>query len=210
MNSEIRHQCLIYDGPPSVQLPILSAVIKQKLEEGYRCMYFNSVPMVTGVRCALAARGIDVVNEVNRTRLVLSSEPFTSSDGGFDIDLIIRNLEIALDQALNDGYKGLWASGDMTWELGSEKNFSKLVEYESRLEKVFQQRPEISGICQYHKNTLPNEVLRQSLVTHRGIFINETLSRVNPHYASPGLSKNNTATDAELDDAVTAICQAHE
>ncbi len=35
---------------------------------------------------------------------------------------MLHKLEDALDQALSDGYKGLWATGDMTWEFGSEKN----------------------------------------------------------------------------------------
>lgn len=49
----------------------------------------------------------------------------------------------ALDQALDDGYIGLWVTGDMTWEFGPEKNFAKLLEYEWRLEELFHRRPEL-------------------------------------------------------------------
>jgi hypothetical protein len=45
--------------------------------------------------------------------------------------LIYRMLGIlsaAVDQALNDGYQGRWATGDMSWEFGPERDFSKLVE----------------------------------------------------------------------------------
>lgn len=95
---------------------------------------------------------------------------------------MLAQLEQSIDQALQDGYKGLWASGDMTWEFGPKRDFSKLMEYELRLEDVFSRRPEFCGICQYHKDTLPNDAIRQSLLLHPGIVINETLSRVNPHY----------------------------
>jgi hypothetical protein len=91
-------------------------------------------------------------------------------------------LEDALSSSMNDGYEGLWATGDMTWEFGPQKDFSKLLEYETRLEEFFQQHATISGICQYHADTLPREALREGLLAHPTLFVNETLSRINPHY----------------------------
>ena len=205
MEHESRHQCLIYEGPPSQKLRVLTAMIKQKLEEGYRCLYLNSPPMVAGIRSYLAATGIDVANEVAKARLVLSSEP-TSSGNSFNIDQMLFKLEDALDQALKDGYKGLWATGDITWEFGPEKDFTRLVEYEWRLEDLFRKRPELCGICQYHRDTLPSAVMRQGLLMHHTIFINETLSRINPHYAQSGLSAERRVTIPELDEMVTALC----
>jgi hypothetical protein len=147
---------------------------------------------------------MDVVGEVAKARLVLSSEPAGTEDGGFNIELMLHKLEDALDQALNDGYKGLWVTGDMTWEFGSEKNLPKLMEYEWQLEQLFHQRRELHGICQYHQDTLPREVTRQGLLTHRTIFINQTLSRINPHYiSSVGLGER--LANPELDAAIAAI-----
>ena len=166
MEDESRHQCLIYEGAPSTQLPVLAAVMHRKLEEGHRCFYLNSPPMVAGMRSCLAAKGLDIVSEITRARLVLSSEPAVAADGSFNIDLMLHKIEDALDQALDDGYKGLFAAGDMTWEFGPKKDFAKLMEYEWRLEKLFQKRQELCGICQYHQDTLPREVVRQGLLTH--------------------------------------------
>jgi len=199
MGCESRHQCLIYEGSPSQQLPALAGTIKKKLGEGHRCLYLNSRPMVAGLRSYLAAIGMDVENDVSENRLVLSSESMASADGGFDVDIMLGKLEDALDQALSDGYKGLWASGDMTWEFGAEKNFGKLMEYEYRLEELFCKRQELCGICQYHQDTLPRDVTRQALLVHRTIFINETLSRVNPNYVPSGLSYEPQAGNPELD-----------
>src|SRR5580698_4646663 len=98
MEDETRHQCLIYEGSPSTKLPILTAILKRKLDDGYRCMYLNSVPMVAGIRSYLAASGIDVAMEVAKAGLVLSSEP-TYSRAGFDSALMLSRLEDALDQA---------------------------------------------------------------------------------------------------------------
>ncbi|MCE3229450.1 MAG: uncharacterized protein K0S32_4001 [Bacteroidetes bacterium] len=206
MESEHRHQCLIYQGSPSQKLPILASIIQSKLDEGYRCLYLNSAPMVAGMGSTLAAMGIDVTSETEKGRLVLSSEPVTSS-GGFNIEVMLGQLEDALNQSLKDGYKGLWASGDMTWEFGPEKDFSKLMEYELKLEEVFSRRKELCGVCQYHQDTLPLDVMRQSLLVHPGIVINETLSRINPHYLKSGWPAD-LNTNQKLDETISALHRA--
>jgi hypothetical protein len=43
-----QHQCLIYEGFPTSQLPALAAVAKHKLEAGSRCLVLNSPAMVAG------------------------------------------------------------------------------------------------------------------------------------------------------------------
>ena len=163
--------------------------------------------MVAGMRSYLSAIGVDVVNETVKARLVLSSENVLLPDGGFDVELMLKKLEDTLDQALNDGHKGLWATGDMTWEFGSEKNLDKLMEYELRLEELMRRREGLSGICQYHRNSLTREAIRQGLLTHRTFFINETLSRINPLFIPFRLPEDPPPTNLELDEAVTALCQ---
>ncbi len=98
--------------------------------------------------------------EIDAGRLILSSEAALQADGTFDTDLMLQKIEELLDGALKDGYKGLWASGDMTWEFGNEDNLVKLFDYEWQLEKLFDKREELCGICQYHQDTLPAESLR--------------------------------------------------
>ncbi len=204
MESESRHQCLIYEGSPSQKLPVIAAIIKSKLDEGYRCLYLNSAPMVAGMRSTLMAMGVDVVSEIAKARLVLSCEPVTSN-GDFNIEKMLGQVENALDQALNDGYKGLWASGDMTWEFGPGKDFSKLMEYELKLEEIFTKRKELFGICQYHKDTLPQDIMRQGLMAHTSIVISKTLSQINPHYLRSSMSIGRI-TSQKLDEMIAALC----
>ena len=119
---------------------------------------------------------------------------------------MLSTLDEALDQALNDGYQGLWASGDMDWEFGPEKDFSQLLEYEWRLEEFLQKRPALSGICRYHADTLPHDVLRQGLLSHQSVFINETLSRLNPHYVEQGSLTSESPANADLDTMIGCLC----
>ena len=178
-----RHQCLVYDGSPATHLRALALVVRRKLNEHTRCIYLNSPPMVAGLRSYLFAEAVDVPKEISKGSLVLSSDRGHLQNGSFDIDRMLSMLNDAMHQSLKEGYKGLWASGDMSWEFGPEKDFSKLLEYEWRLEAFLRQHPTLSGICQYHTDILPPEIVQQGLSTHQAIFVNDTLSRLNPQYS---------------------------
>ena len=203
-----RHQCLIYSGPPSRHLPALASAMREKLRENYRCLYLNSPAMVAGLRSYLAAAGVDVAQEVTRNSLTLSSDQPHFANGSFDMDRLLKTLENLLKSALRDRYKGLWAVGDMTWELGMEKDPARLLEYEWRLEKMFHEHPELSRICQYHADTLPRELMRQSLLVHPSIFVNQTLSLINPHYLYTEERANEPDHSDSLEAAVTRLCQS--
>jgi hypothetical protein len=104
----------------------------------------------------------------------------------FDANGMVEMLGAALRRALNDGYAGLWATGDMSWEMGPEKNLPKLLEYERRLEEFLAKHPQMGGVCQYRTDTLPASAVHQGRMTHRSLFINETLSLLNADYVRPG------------------------
>lgn len=180
----MRHQCLIYDGSPAKYLPGLAATIIERLKTNHRCFYLDSPPMVAGIRSYLAAAGLDVASETEKGALVLSSDQTHLTDGRFDVDRMLEMLETAIEKARADGYDGLWATGDMTWELGSERGLGKLLAYECALEDLFRRQPSLSGICRYHSGSLPPHAVRAAFATHRSIYINQTLARLNPYYNS--------------------------
>jgi len=182
MEPTSRHQCLMYEGAPSVHLQALARVIRAKLRDNYRCLYLNSRPMVAGMKSYLAAEGVDVEREIARGSLVATSERHYLVNGIFNVDGMVLMLEETLQRALGDGYAGLWATGDMSWEMGSKKNLTKLLEYERRLEEFLEAHAEMGGVCQYRTDTLPAEAVRQGRIAHRSLFINETLSILNTEY----------------------------
>ncbi|XBH17280.1 MEDS domain-containing protein [Telmatobacter sp. DSM 110680] len=208
MDPAPRHQCLIYEGPPSRHLSVLAEVVRQNLNENKRCLYLNSEPMVAGMRSYLAAAGVDVVHETANARLVLSSERHHLADGKhFDVEQMLDALDQALKQALRDGYEGLWATGDMTWELGPDRDFSKLLEYEWRLEEFFRANPRMSGLCQYHVETMPRHVARQGLQTHSSVFLNQTLSLLNPVYCGTEFGGSRKISSLEIDSFLNRVLQ---
>jgi hypothetical protein len=180
-----RHQCLIYEGDPSKHLRYVARAVIQRLKSNNRCLYLNSPAMVAGIRSALAAAGLDLPAEIEKGALVLSSDQGHLVNGQFDIDRMIGILGDAVRAAVADGYAGFWATGDMTWQFGSEENLSQLLEYERKLEELIEQNSGLSGICQYHRDTLPQDAIQTALVTHKALYINETLMRLNPQYRYP-------------------------
>jgi hypothetical protein len=211
MEPKPRHECLIYDGSPWRNLHNIAEVMRQKLDENYRCFYLNNPPMTAGMRSYLAAAGVDVSREIAKSSLVLTSDRRHLVEGYFDVDLMMRTLEEALDQALTDGHEGLWVAGDMTWELGSHNDSGRLLEYEWRLEEFFRTNPRTSGICQYHRDTLPAEVIRQALAAHPTIFLNETLSLLNPHYTrAESFANADAGSHSHLDEIIDRLCQGQE
>lgn len=201
-----RHQCLIYKGSPAIHLPGLSRLMRQKLSENYRCLYLDSTDMIDALRPYLSAAGIDVPKEVGKGSLLLSSESAHLKEGHFNADRMLRLLEDALTQSQEDGYAGLWCTGDMTMEFGPKRDFSQLLDYEWRLEEFLQTHPTLSGICQYHADSLPHEALRQGLLGHSSLYINETLSRLNPYHVERTSFTAESYNHPALDQTIRELC----
>jgi len=200
------HQCLIYSGAPSRHLPAIAFLLGQKLKENQRCLYMNSPSLVAGMKSQLAADGVDVHREISRGALVLSSEQHHLSGGWeFDTTMMMEMLERGLEQALKDGYLGLWATGDMAWEFGLERDFTKLLEYEWRLEEFIREHPQMGGICQYHTDTLPREALRKGLTAHSKLFVNQTLSIINEKFLRRGSVTPPVAACTDLDQFIDSV-----
>ena len=194
MQSASRHQCLVYGGPPSRHLPALAELLCQKLDQNLRCLYFNSPPMVAGLQSYLAAAGVDVECELKKGSLVLTSDQGHLIDGLFHADRMLQGLELSVKQALADGYVGLFAVGDMTWELGLDRDVAKLLQYEWKLEQLFHRCPGLTGICMYHSDTLPRELVKNGTLSHSSIFVNQTLSIINPYHVHTGAPRQPVQT----------------
>jgi len=181
-----RHKCLIYDGDPSEQLPVVVPLLMDGLQENWRCLYLGSPDSVQMVCAALAGKGVDMTRETDRAALVLSSDRSHLVGGKFEPNAMVDNLCASVDQAVKDGFQGLCATGDMRWELGADENFDRLLEYEAQLEKVFREKP-LWGICQYHRDMVPAQAIRDALVAHQATYVGDRLNRDNLFYVPPEL-----------------------
>lgn len=192
-----RHKCLIYQGQPTEQLPVVIPFLKSGLQNNWRCLYLGSPEMLQIVDSALRNTGLDAASEMKRGALLFSSERSHLASGKFDARAMVDGLCELIDGALQDGFEGLCATGDMKWELGPDKNFDLLIEYEALLEQVFRRKPLI-GICQYHRDLIPARALRDALITHRSTYIGDTLNQDNLFYMPPEVLIENRDGEPDL------------
>lgn len=197
MNFSERHQCMIYDGSPATHLSGLAAVIHGKLQDRYRCLCLDNPGMISGLRSCLYEAGVDVPRETRSGALVLTSDRSHLVNGKFDAAKMLAMIADAANEAKREGYEGLWASGDMTWELGHDVNIdvSQLVEYERCLHTVFFDHPTLHGICRYRRDILPAAAIQCGLVTHRVLYLSEKVSLLNPYCGPTGLPLDPRAPD---------------
>jgi signal transduction histidine kinase len=179
-----RHKCLIYEGHPSEQLPVVVPLLAESLKDNWRCLYLGDPDCVAMVGNALTQKGVKTAREMDRGALVMSSERGHLDGGKFEPQAMIDSLVAMIDEAVRDGYQGLCATGDMMWELGTEKNFEYLTEYEALLEQVFHRKP-LQGICQYRKDVLPARAVRDALMTHPNVYIGQNYTPDNVYFLPP-------------------------
>lgn len=210
MDTLPRHQCLLYEGSPAKHLAAVAAVLSNKLKQNYRCLYLDCRPKIESLRSYLTTAGIDVLEAIAEGSLILSAERGYLSEGKFDIERMMQSLRSSLKEARYAGYEGLWASGDITWELGPEKDFSRLLHYEWRLEAFIAEHPDFSGICQYQAGTLPCENVRQGFVSHQSIFVNEKHSFINPHYLPASLFTQQASSSPAIESALRGLLRPQD
>lgn len=181
-----RHKCLLYEGDPTELLSVVIPFLKAGLSQARRCLYLGDPQTLRIVANSLRAQGVDVDRETGRGALLLSSDRSGMDGDGFDPAAMVGKLRNLVQEASRDGFDGLYATGDMRWELGSDDNFDRLLEYEARLEDVFQELP-LYGICQYHRGLVPARALRDALLTHSAVYLGESFDRDNLFYLPPEL-----------------------
>ena len=102
---------------------------------------------------------------------------------------MIDMLRGAVKDALDAGFAGLCAAGDMNWLLDEAPGSHEIVEYEALLTYFFgDPNNKALGLCQYNRKTLPPQILDTCLATHRLIRVAGPVILENPFYELPALA----------------------
>ena len=201
------HVCGLY-ATPEEQLAAAVEYIRAGLDRGERCLYVCCEHGVREFRAALKRSGINVAAEEKRGALILLTKHQGHLAGGrFDPDKMISMLHAAVEDALEAGFKGLAAAGDMSWLLDEAPGSEKLAEYEARLNHFYQNNRAL-GLCLYNRTKLPDAALDHGLATHRYIRIEGPILLHNPFYEDPTKAAKRRARSHEAK-AKIAYVDAH-
>lgn len=191
------HVCTLYSSRDEQFVAALE-YIRGGLSRGERCLYVVGEHTPDEFRSGLRAAGIDVDAEEARGALLLLTKHDGHLHGGyFDPDKMITMLHGAVKDALDAGFTGLCAAGDMSWLLDEAEGSERIAEYEARL-NAFYPSSRALGLCLYNRTKLPPEVIDHCLATHPHVRIDGNLLLENPFYEKPEQAAGRRADRAGL------------
>jgi len=199
------HVCTLYTSPEE-QLRAAVEYIRGGLARGERCLYVCCEHNVDDFRSALNNAGIGTESEEKRGALILMRKEDGHLKGGyFDPGKMISMLYAAVKDALDAGFEGLCAAGDMTWLLDQAPGSEKIVEYEALLNRFYASNRAL-GLCQYNRSKLPPEILDHCIATHPFVRIDGPILLTNPFYEEPELAASRVARPVGVEDRIAMVC----
>lgn len=105
---------------------------------------------------------------------------------------MISMLHAAVKDALDAGFAGLRAAGDMSWLLDEADGSQRIAEYEARLNDFYPSSRAL-GLCQYNRTRLPAPALDHSLATHPHVRVDGNILLENPFYENPEVARTRRA-----------------
>lgn len=174
------HACFLY-ATPEQQREVIARAIRAALARGDRFLYVLDPEADTGVLEAIRREGIDIEDALDDGALVIKSTSEAYLKGGtFDPERMIGLLRAAIQEALDDGFHGLTAAGEMTWATRGAPGSEKLLEYERRVHAIFADHP-VGAICQYDVRRFDPAALDAVLRAHPHVVAQGGLVQ-NPSY----------------------------
>jgi len=199
------HMCLIYESQEE-QFAAAVPFVRLGLERGEQCIYMAEENSVDTVLAAMRGDGFDVDAAVRSGAFKVTTEKETYlKEGSFDPDRMLRFWREAADSAEAAGFRGLRATGEMTWALQNGLRFEGLTEYETRLNEFIPAHP-VSALCQYNRRRFSPELLVEAIRTHPQLVFNDTVC-TNPYYKAPEGFLESTEPRQELQRLLDTILE---
>lgn len=178
------HVCTLYTTREE-QLATAVEYLRAGLGRGERGLYVCCEHTPDEFRDGLRAAGIDVdAEEARGALLLLTKHDGHLAGGSFDPDKMIGMLGAAVKDALDAGFAGLCAAGDMSWLLDEAEGSERIAEYEARLNDFYPSSRAL-GLCLYNRNRLPGATLDHGLATHPHVRMEGNILLDNPFYEHP-------------------------
>jgi hypothetical protein len=174
------HAALLYSTPEE-QLAIVLPFIEIGLRRNERCLYVTGENRLESVLGAMRKAGINVEYEQRRGALkVASGQAVFLQGGAFQPEQMVGELQAETTRALEEGFSGLRATGEMTWTLAVPRALEKLVQYEAALDRKFPKG--LTGLCQYHKDSFGSSIIREMIYIHPHVIAKGQVMQ-NPWYS---------------------------
>ena len=175
-----QHICWLYETQEEYDT-VIASFIRQGIRNNVRIIYIRDTSLESRFRFDFSAFRPSL--EPGQV-VELTAQEIYFPEQIFDPIRVIACIEALITQAIEDGYAGLYITGEMTWVLQSFPGSERLIEYESLVNETIRSRP-VLRLCQYRTCYFPPARLMDFLVTHPLVLLG-TQSYENIYYTPPG------------------------
>jgi hypothetical protein len=177
------HVCVFFNSDEEKYRTLLP-YIKDGIEAGDKTIHLLDPDSIHAHVCCMKNAGIDTDTALSSKQLeVLSWHDTYLLGGRFDATRMINTIGSVMDKATSEGYPLTRFIGGMEWALIDRPGVSGIVEYESRVNKLFGQY-DMVAICAYDLRKHKANVVMDILRTHPFVIVGGILQE-NPFYVPP-------------------------
>ncbi|MFZ2412350.1 MAG: MEDS domain-containing protein [Candidatus Methanoperedens sp.] len=177
------HMCLIYDNEEQ-RRKIIGQFLASGISSGEKVGYFADTTKPEELITWLKDIGMEI-QEMREEGLfnISRAESIYCPTGKFVPSEMLARLGSYYDQAINAGYTGARASGEMSWALKGIPGSDRLMEYEALINIISEQHP-VTPICQYDARRFDGATLLNVLKVHPMMIVQGQIVQ-NPYYMLP-------------------------
>lgn len=147
------------------QLNAVIPFIAIGLERNERCLYIAEDHTTSEICRHLQEFGVDVVEAQKSGALkVVTKHETYLRHGVFQPDKMIGDIRDAVQAALDAGYAGLRASGELSWALDLPSALAQMIQYEEALDEHFYSK--FAALCQYDETRYPAYIFEHMKQLH--------------------------------------------
>jgi hypothetical protein len=164
------HACVFY-RTQSELLALSAAYLGIGLERNERCFCVFDEGQTARLRERLRAAQVDIDAMEAEGRCVFGTDATYIAEGSFDPERMVTVLGIEIQRALDAGFTGLRAVGEMSWTLKDGVDRTLVVAYEAIMNQLYPRSPAV-GLCLYSLEAAPADLIAGVLDTHPHAFHN--------------------------------------
>jgi hypothetical protein len=178
-----KHICAFVDSREE-QYEILMPFLRQGFAQSDRIISILDPAHADDYRCRCAAAGIDLAaHEASGKAPVLRFDNTYLIDGHFSADRMIDLIRQTVEDSRENGYPRIRGFGEMHWALSGLPGTQELVEYEARVNDVWDEYQD-PILCIYDTKYFSGQVLMDILCTHPKVILNGRIVD-NQYYVPP-------------------------
>lgn len=181
------HSAFLFDSEEQHRA-LVAAFVRQGIESGARVYYIAHRRAHQEILSALGECGLHVEPYLASGQLrILDAGRVYLRDGTFDPMALIALWEKEVTQVMQQGYSGLYVTGEMAWALDGRLGSERLAEYENRVQACFPPSGCVA-VCQYDLRRFEPDLLLQVLPAHSTVIFGGDACPRGPH-ATPAASR---------------------